>query len=96
MRTDCKFHWPPLVRKRAKSIAPYLIQEHQVIIDDHLTQRRWEKDGKKFRRLEVMVDDLKLVGHHQIIASDIKGDSEEAEMVTKEELPPLFEEGDER
>lgn len=43
-----------------------------------------------------MVDDLKLVGHHQIIASDIKGDSEEAEMVTKEELPPLFEEGDER
>ena len=30
-------------------------------IEGHLIQRRWEKDGKKFSKLEVAVDDIKLI-----------------------------------
>lgn len=83
-----------LYGNRAKAIAPYLIQGQQVVIDGHLAQRRWEKDGKKFQRLEVMVDDLKLVGRYQKPDSTEEAGSEETETVTEEDLPPLFEEDD--
>lgn len=83
-----------LYGNRAKATAPYLIQGQQVVIDGHLSQRRWEKDGKKFQRLEVMVDDLKLVGHYQKSDSAKNTRSEETETVTEEYLPPLFEDDD--
>lgn len=83
-----------LYGNRAKATTPYLIQGQQVVIDGHLAQRRWEKDGKKFQRLEVIVDDLKLVGRYQKPASSKGTDAEEVETVTEEDLPPLFEEDD--
>lgn len=83
-----------LYGNRAKATAPYLIQGQQVVIDGHLAQRRWEKDGKKFQRLEVIVDDLKLVGRYQKPASAKETDTEEVETVTEEDLPPLFEDDD--
>lgn len=83
-----------LYGNRAKTTAPYLIQGQQVVIDGHLAQRRWEKDGKKFQRLEVIVDDLKLVGRYQKPASAKETDTEEVETVTEEDLPPLFEDDD--
>lgn len=83
-----------LYGNRAKAIAPYLIQGQQVVIDGHLAQRRWEKDGKKFQRLEVMVDDLKFIGRYQKSDLAKTADSEKAETVTEENLPPIFEEGE--
>ena len=83
-----------LYGNRAKATAPYLIQGQQVVIDGHLAQRRWEKDGKKFQRLEVMIDDLKLIGRYQKPTSSKGTDAEEVETVTEEDLPPLFEEDD--
>ena len=50
-----------LYGKRAEALAPYLSQGQLVAIEGHLIQRRWEKDGKKFSKLEIAVDDIQLV-----------------------------------
>lgn len=50
-----------LYGKRAEALAPYLIQGQLVALEGHMIQRRWEKDGKKFSKLEVAVDDIKLI-----------------------------------
>lgn len=50
-----------LYGKRAEALAPYLLQGQLVAIEGHLIQRRWEKDDKKFSKLEVAVDDIKLI-----------------------------------
>lgn len=50
-----------LYGKRAEALAPYLLQGQLVAIEGHLIQRRWEKDGKKFSKLEIAVDDIQLV-----------------------------------
>lgn len=75
---------------RAKTTAPYLVQGQQVFIEAHLTQKRWEKDGKRFQRLEVEIDDLKFYGRYQ--KSDLPKalQSEEAEMITEADLPSIF------
>ena len=50
-----------LYGKRAEALAPYLVQGQLVAIEAHLIQRSWEKDGKKFSKLEIAVDDIQLV-----------------------------------
>lgn len=50
-----------LYGNRAAALAPYLVQGQLVAIEGHLIQRRWEKDDKKFSKLEVAVDDIKLI-----------------------------------
>ena len=50
-----------LYGKRAEALAPYLVQGQLVAIEAHLIQRRWEKDGKKFSKLEIAVDNIQLV-----------------------------------
>ena len=50
-----------LYGKRAEALAPYLLQGQLVAIEGHLIQRRWEKDGKKFSKLEIAVDNIQLV-----------------------------------
>ena len=50
-----------LYGKRAEALAPYLVQGQLVAIEANLIRRRWEKDGKKFSKLEIAVDDIQLV-----------------------------------
>lgn len=50
-----------LYGNRAKALVPYLVQGQLVAIEGHLIQRRWEKDDKKFSKLEVAIDDIKLI-----------------------------------
>lgn len=50
-----------LYGKRAEALAPYLLQGQLIAIEGHLIQRRWEKEDKKFSKLEVAVDDIKLI-----------------------------------
>lgn len=50
-----------LYGKRAEALAPYLLQGQLVAIEGHLIQRRWEKDGKKFSKLEIAIDNIQLV-----------------------------------
>lgn len=79
---------------RAKATAPYLIQGQQVFIEAHLAQKRWEKDGKKFQRLEVEIDDLKFSGRYQKFDSDKEASSTEIETATGKNLPLFFEQED--
>lgn len=50
-----------LYGKRAEALASYLVQGQLIAIEGHLIQRRWEKDDKKFSKLEVVVDDIRLI-----------------------------------
>lgn len=50
-----------LYGKRAEALSPYLLQGQLIAIEGHLIQRRWEKDDKKFSKLEVAIDDIKLI-----------------------------------
>lgn len=79
---------------RAKATAPYLIQGQQVFIEAHLAQKHWEKDGKKFQRLEVEIDDLKFSGRYQKFDSDKEASSTEIETATGKNLPLFFEQED--
>ena len=83
-----------LYGERAKKTAPYLVKGLQVTIEAHIAQKRWEKDGKKFQRLEIVIDDLKFAGRYP--KSNVQNEVaiEESEPVTEEDLPPVFDEGD--
>ncbi len=48
--------------KTAENLHPYLTKGKQVGIVGHLEQDRWEKDGKKFSKVYVSVEDIQLLG----------------------------------
>lgn len=54
---DCK-----LYGKSAEALEKYLTKGKLVSLDGSLRQNRWEKDGQKFSKLEVIVRDLQLLG----------------------------------
>ena len=68
-----------LYGKRAEALAPYLMQGQLVAIEGHLIQRRWEKDDKKFSKLEVAVDDIKLISRASSKNEDREKTQEEIE-----------------
>lgn len=51
-----------LYNKRAESLLQYLVKGQQVLIEGHLVQRKWEKDGTKQSRIEIEIEDIKLIG----------------------------------
>lgn len=48
--------------KQAESLKPYLLKGKQVAIEGHLQQTRWEKDGQKHSRVDIVADDVQLLG----------------------------------
>ena len=48
--------------KRAESLQPYLLKGQKVAIDGKLRYSTWESDGQKRSKIEVIVDDLELLG----------------------------------
>lgn len=44
--------------KRASSVSEYLVKGTKVAVSGKLMQSRWEKDGKKHSKIEILVDDL--------------------------------------
>lgn len=75
-----------LYGKRAEALAPYLVQGQLVAIEGHLIQRRWEKDDKKFSKLEVAVDDIKLISRP---VSKIEGNETSETSQSEIETKPL-------
>lgn len=75
-----------LYGNRANALAPYLIQGQQVAIEGHIIQRRWEKDGKKFSRLEIAVDDIKLIGRPSSKSSEVPSGEDFAEIEFTEDI----------
>lgn len=45
-----------------KNLQSYLYKGKQVSILGHLEQDRWEKNGQKFSRVKIKVDNLQLIG----------------------------------
>ena len=51
-----------LFGKRAEALDPYLKKGQKVAIDGKLRYLSWESDGQKRSKIEVIVDDLELLG----------------------------------
>ena len=48
--------------KGAEAVHKYLIKGKQVAVQGELRQDRWEKDGQKFSKVQVFVNNLQLLG----------------------------------
>lgn len=48
--------------KTAEILNPYLTKGRQVAIEGRLRQDRWEKDGQKFSRINIVADSVQLLG----------------------------------
>jgi single-strand DNA-binding protein len=48
--------------KTAENLKPYLTKGKQICVEGHLKQDRWEKDGKKESRLNVVAESVQLLG----------------------------------
>ncbi len=48
--------------KTAENLKPYLTKGKQILVDGHLKQDRWEKDGQKFSRVSIVADNVQLLG----------------------------------
>ncbi|MCI6545114.1 MAG: single-stranded DNA-binding protein [Spirochaetia bacterium] len=47
--------------KLAETLKPYLTKGTQIAVEGHLTQSRWEKDGKKYSKIVITADSLQLL-----------------------------------
>lgn len=48
--------------KQGENLNKYLLKGGQVAINGSLKQDRWEKDGQKFSKVSIHVDDIQLIG----------------------------------
>lgn len=48
--------------KQAESLKQYLTKGTQILVDGHLKQDRWEKDGQKFSKVNIVADNIQLLG----------------------------------
>ena len=51
-----------LWEKQAENLSKYLVKGTQVAVQGELRQDRWEKDGQKFNKIQVFVNNLQLLG----------------------------------
>ena len=51
-----------LWEKQAENLNKYLVKGTQVGVQGELRQDRWEKDGQKFSKIQVFVNNLQLLG----------------------------------
>ena len=73
--------------KRAESIARYLRKGTKVTVDGRLHQSRWEKDGKRKSRVEIIVDEIEFMSRDN-------GGSVEAPKASVPSAPPQADEYD--
>lgn len=48
--------------KTAENLKPYLVKGKKILVIGYLKQDRWEKDGKKESRINIVADEVKLIG----------------------------------
>ena len=51
--------------KRAESLQPYLTKGQKVAVDGKLRYSTWETDGQRRSKIEVIIDDIELLGSRQ-------------------------------
>ena len=77
-----------LYGNRARKLEAYLKQGQQVFIEGHLSQRRWEKDGKKQQRMEIDIDNIRLIGRAPDKKQEDDEGAETAYIDMTNEAPP--------
>ena len=60
--------------RMAENLKPYLTKGKMILIAGHLKQDRWEKDGQKFFRIKIEVEEVQLLGGN---SSEIPNSSNE-------------------
>ena len=48
--------------KLAENLKPYLLKGKQILVEGHVQQERWEKDGQKHSRVAIVADNVQLLG----------------------------------
>lgn len=66
--------------RMAENLKPYLTKGKMILIAGHLKQDRWEKDGQKFSRIKIEVEEVQLLG----------GNSSESPNNSNERVQPQF------
>ena len=66
--------------RMAENLKPYLIKGKMILIAGRLKQDRWEKDGQKFSRIKIEVEEVQLLG----------GNSSESPNNSNEKVQPQF------
>ena len=59
---EASFFDAVLLGKRAESLAQYLKKGTQLVVQGELQQRRWEQEGQKRSKVEIVVNDVQFVG----------------------------------
>ena len=78
--TEVSYFDASIYGKSAENLKPYLTKGKTITIAGHLKQDRWEKDGQKFSRIKIEVDELQLLG----------GNSSENPNNSNERVQPQF------
>lgn len=60
--------------KRAESLQQYLTKGTQLIVSGELEQQRWEQNGQNRSKVQVIVNDVQLVGGKRDKADDFEDD----------------------
>lgn len=48
--------------KTAENLKPYLVKGQKIAVDGYLKQDRWEKDGQKFSKIQIVANSVQLLG----------------------------------
>lgn len=73
--------------KGAEAVSQYLQQGRQVAVQGSLRQRRWQKDGVKHSRLEVLVSSLQLLASRDRPAQDAQPRQSQGQRRQDDDLP---------
>lgn len=78
--TEVSYFDANIYGRMAENLKPYLIKGKMILISGRLKQDRWEKDGQKFSRIKIEVEEVQLLG----------GNSSESPNNSNERVQPQF------
>ena len=78
--TEVSYFDANIYGRMAENLKPYLIKGKMILIAGRLKQDRWEKDGQKFSRIKIEVEEVQLLG----------GNSSENPNNSNERVQPQF------
>ena len=59
--------------KQAETLNPYLVKGRQICVNGELRQSRWEQDGQSRNKIEVVANNIELLGGSGTSASESNG-----------------------
>ena len=60
--TEVSYFDANIYGRMAENLKPYLLKGKMILIAGRLKQDRWEKDGQKFSRIKIEVEEVQLLG----------------------------------